>query len=107
MIDYSDLDKFYIGVEMPVIMNCGGILLELGEDISSLFYKPSDNYYADVNHKGRVVQVLRTGAIITSNYVLDEDRLIQVKSKQEINDNCKFVKRLTFKATDYNYIKSK
>ena len=39
MIDYNDLDKFYTGIEMRVIMNCGGMPLELGEDISSLFYK--------------------------------------------------------------------
>lgn len=107
MINYGDLDKFYIGVEMPVIMNCGGMLLELGENINSLFYKLTDDYYADVNHEGRVVQVLRKGAVIRSAYVLDEDSLIQVKSKRELNKNSNFVKILTFKPTNYNQIKSK
>jgi len=107
MINYSNLDKFYTGIEMPVIMNCGGMLLELGENINSLFYKLTDDYYADVNHDGRVVQVLRKGAVITSNYVLDGDSLVQVKTKRELNKNSNFVKRLTFKPTNYNKIKSK
>ena len=106
MINYGDLDKFYIGVEMPVIMNCGGMLLELGENINSLFYKLTDDYYADVNHKGRIAQVLREDSVIRSHYVLAEDSLVQIKSKRDINKNSNFVKRLTFKPTNYPQFKS-
>ena len=106
MIDYNDLDKFYTGIEMRVIMNCGGMPLELGEDISSLFYKINEDYYADVNHKGRIAQVLREDSIIRSHYVLAEDSLVQVKSKRDINKNSNFVKRLTFKPTNYHQFKS-
>lgn len=107
MIDYNELDRFYVGSAMPVIMNCGGIFLELREDINSLFYKLDDNYYADVNHQGRLVQVLRKGAVITSHYVLDENNIFQVKSKHELNKKSSLVKRLTFKPTNYKYNKSK
>ena len=82
MIDYNELDRFYVGSEMPVIMNCGGIFLELGEDINSLFYKLDEDFYADVNHHGRLVQVLRKDAVITSHYVLDENNIVQVISKR-------------------------
>lgn len=107
MIDYNELDRFYVGSEMPVIMNCGGILLELGEDINSLFYKLDEDFYADVNRQGRLVQVLRKGAVITSHYVLDENNIVQVISKREIKRNSSLVKRLTFKPTNYKQIKSK
>jgi len=102
MIDYKDLDKFYVGVAMPVISNCGGLFMELGEDISSLFYKLNEDYYADVNHKGRIVQVLRKDAVITSKFVLDKESLAQVNSKRELNKNSHFVKRLMFKPTNYS-----
>ena len=102
MIDYKDLDKFYIGIEWPVIMNCGGIDCELGESGSALFYKISDDIYADVNNKGRIVQAFRKGIIVTSSYILDEESLVQVKNKQEIIKNSSFVKRMTFKSTNYN-----
>lgn len=107
MINYNDIDKFYTGIEMPVIMNCGGMFLEVGENIDSLFYKINDDYYADVNHKGRLVQVLRMGTPITSSYVLEEDSLVPVKNKQEIIKNSDFVKRLTFKPINYKQSQSK
>jgi len=102
MVDYKDLDKFYIGIEWPVIMNCGGIYCELGESCSALFYKISDDIYADVNNKGRIVQAFRKGTIVTSSYILDEESLVQVKNKQEIIKNSSFIKRMTFKSTNYN-----
>ena len=107
MINYNELDRFYIGSEMPVIANCGGIFLELGEDINSLFYKIDDDYYADVNHQGRLVQVLKTGAVITSHYVLDENNIVQVINKQELKKNSSLVKRLTFKPTSYKHTRVK
>jgi len=107
MIDYNELDKFYTGIEMPVITNCGGIFLELGNDISSLFYKLDEVHYADVNHKGRVVQVLKEGTVITSNYVLVENSLVQVGNKHEINKNSNLAKRLTFKSSNYDIKKSR
>ena len=39
MIDYNELEKYYTGVAIPVITNVGGIFLELGDDIKTLFYK--------------------------------------------------------------------
>ena len=49
MIDYNELDKFYTGVVIPVLTNTGKILLELGDDINTLFYKLAGSYYVDVN----------------------------------------------------------
>lgn len=106
MIDYNELDKFYTGIEMPVISNCGGMLLELGEDFKSLFYKIDDDHYADVNHKGRIVQVLRKGAVITSHYVVVEESLVQIKNKHDINKSSNLVKRLTFKKSNYDIKKA-
>lgn len=100
MIDYGELDKFYTGVAIPVITNAGGILLELGDDINTLFYKLDDDHYVDVNNKG-VAQVLRKGSVITSCYVVPEESLTQVKTKTEIVNNTSLVKRLTFKSSDY------
>lgn len=107
MIDYNELDKFYTGIEMVVISNCGGMFLELSEDIKSLFYKLDEDHYADVNRKGIVAQVLREGTIIKSPYVIQEDSLVQVSSKQQLNKNANLVKRLTFKKSNYanKYIK--
>lgn len=101
MIDYSELNKFYVGTQFPVIMNCGGMLLELGEDVKSLFYKINDDHYADVNRRGIVVQALRKRAIIRANYVIQEDSLIQIDSKQKLNKNANLVKKLTFNKSNY------
>ncbi len=100
MIDYNELDKFYTGVAIPVLSNAGGILLELGYDIDTLFYKLDENYYVDVNNK-RIAQVLRKGSVITSNYVVPEESLTQVKTKREVINNTSLVKRLTFKSSSY------
>ncbi len=35
MIDYEQIDKFYTGLEMPVLANYGGVFLELGDVIRS------------------------------------------------------------------------
>lgn len=107
MIDYNELDKFYTGIENRVIQNCGGVFLQLDEPVKSLFYKLDDDHYADVNRKGIVAQVLREGAIIKSHYVIQEDSLVQVSSKQQLNKNANLVKRLTFKKSNYanKYIK--
>lgn len=101
MIDYNELDKFYTGIENPVIQNCGGIFLELGEPVKSLFYKLDDDHYADVNRKGIIAQVLREGTVVKSHSVIQEDTLVQVSNKQELNKNANFVKRLTFKKSNY------
>ena len=100
MIDYSELDKFYTGVAIPVLTNAGGMFLELGDDINTLFYKLNDDHYVDVNNKG-IAQVLRKGNIITSNYVVAEESLSQVKTKKEVANNTSLVKRLTFKSSNY------
>lgn len=100
MIDYNELDKFYIGVAIPVLTNAGGILLELGDDINTLFYKLDEDHYVDVNNKG-IAQVLRKGSVITSGYVVLEDSLTQVKTKKEVANNTSLVKRLTFKSSNY------
>lgn len=101
MIDYNELDKFYMGIAIPVLTNAGGMFLELGEDINTLFYKLNDDYYADVNHKGRIAQVLRKKTIVTSSYIVPESSLTQVRTKEEINKHTNLVKRLTFKPSNY------
>ncbi len=100
MIDYNELDKFYTGVAIPVLTNAGGIFLELGDDINTLFYKLDEDHYVDVNNKG-IAQVLRKGSVITSGYVVPEDSLTQVKTKKEVVNNTSLVKRLTFKSSNY------
>lgn len=107
MIDYNELDKFYTGIENRVIQNCGGVFLQLDEPVKSLFYKLDDDHYADVNRKGIIAQVLRKGTAVKSPYVIEEDTLVQVSSKQELNKNANPVKRLTFKKSNYahKYIK--
>lgn len=101
MIDYSELDKFYTGTIIPVLTNVGGIFLELGDNINTLFYKLNEDQYVDINHKGIVAQVLRDGSIITSCYVVPENSLNQVKTKKEVTNNTSLVKRLTFKSSNY------
>lgn len=101
MIDYNELEKYYTGVAIPVITNAGGIFLELGDDIKTLFYKLDEDHYVDVNNRG-IAQILRQGSVITSNYVVPEDSLAQVKAKRKINNNSSLVKRLTFKPSKYN-----
>ena len=107
MIDYNELDKFYVGIGNPVIQNCGGVFLTLGEPVKSLFYKLDDDHYEDVNRKGIVAQVLRDGIAVKSPYIVQEETLVQVSSKQELNKNANPVKRLTFKKSNYahKYIK--
>lgn len=100
MIDYNELDRFYTGVAIPVLANAGGILLELGDDINTLFYKLDDDHYVDINNK-RIAQVLRKGSIITSNYVVPEESLTQARTKKEITSNTSLVRRLTFKSSNY------
>ncbi len=100
MIDYNKLDKFYTGVAIPVLTNAGGIFLELGDDITTLFYKLDEDHYVDVNSK-RIAQVLRKGSVITTCYVVPEDSLTQAKTKREVVNNTSLVKRLTFKSSNY------
>lgn len=102
MIDYQQLDRFYTGISMPVIMNAGGMLLELGEDTPSLFYKLDDEHFADVNRKGVIAQVLKKGSIITSHYVLQEESIQPVRNRKEIVKSSRMVKRLQFNPSNYN-----
>ncbi len=101
MIDYSELDRYYTGTAIPVLANAGGMLLELGEDINTLFYKLDGDHYADVNNK-RIAEVLRRGSVITSHYVVLEDSLVQVGTKKDVTRNASLIRRLTFNPTDYS-----
>ena len=100
MIDYSELDKFYTGTIIHVLTNAGGMFLELGDDIKTLFYKLDDEHYVDVNNKV-IAQVLRKESIITSNYVVPEKSLSQITTKKQITKNTSLIKRLTFKPSNY------
>lgn len=101
MIDYNELEKYYTGNIIPVIANCGGMFLELGEDIPTVLYKLDDRCYADVLHERRVAQTFGNGALVTSSYVVDEDSLVPVSTKEEIKENVGVIRRLTFKPDNY------
>lgn len=101
MVDYNELEKYFKGKCSPVIMNCGGILLELGEDYETVFYKLCDGYYADVNNNGRVVQAIREGSPVLSHFILEENSLEPVKDVSDLNRNTYFIKRLTFTPSNY------
>ena len=101
MINYDELDKYFTGICAPVIMNAGGVFLELGEDSSSLFYKIDEDYYADVNNPGIVAQRLGDNSIIRSNYVLFEETIAPVKSRNHLKDNSLLIRRLTFNPAKY------
>ncbi len=98
MIGYAELDRFYTGTSARIIGNTGGIVLELGEDSDTLFYKIDDDYYYDVNSK-HVAQVLRTGCVITTKYLVIENTLVKVKNRKEVNNNAPLVKRITFNSS--------
>ncbi len=107
MIDYKNIGKFYIGVSMPIIMNAGGVLLELGEDNESLFYKLDDVRYADVNKKGRIAYAVRPNTPVPAeaHHIIDESTLVPASSKKDIILNSGPVKRLQFKPENYPYQK--
>ncbi len=105
MINYDEINNYFTGLCAPVIMNAGGVFLELGEDISSLFYKLDENHYADVNHPGIVAQKLGTDSVITSRFVIFEDTIKPVTSKNTIHENTTLVRRLFFNPEKYKMSK--
>ena len=100
MIDCNELDRYYTGTLIHVISNAGGILLELGEDIKTVFYKIDDNHYVDINNKC-IAQVVNKESVVTSKYIVPEESLVQVKTKKEINNNSYLIKRLLFDSSKY------
>lgn len=101
MIDYHEIERYYLGVSMPVISRRGGKVAILGKEKPSLFYKIDDDHYADVNRKGVVAQIIREGKIVTFFYVLDEKSLRQVHHKSEILFASGPIKRRKFNPRDY------
>lgn len=71
---YKEQGNFYTGTIMPVVGNVGGIFLELGDEIQSVFYKIDDDHWFDVNRQ-IAVQIPREGSIVTSSYILIEESL--------------------------------
>ena len=91
MIDYNNLDNYYTGVAIPVVTNVGGILYEFGDSIPTLFYKIDNDHYVDVNNKV-IAQVIRNGVPIRENYVVSEESLNKVSTKQQVISNTSLVK---------------
>ena len=58
---------------IPVLTNTGKILLELGDDINTLFYKLAGNYYVDVNNRRIICDILYIviGCLSTIPKILD------------------------------------
>lgn len=100
MINYDELDRFYTGVMMPITLNMGNALLELGDDINTLFYKIDEYYYLDVNRKILAQVVNNENSTIRTGFIIKESSLTPVKNKQEIIDSSSFIKRLTFKSSN-------
>ena len=100
MIDYNELDRFYIGTCIPVIANAGGGLLELGKDINTVFYKIDEDYYVDINSNIKA-QIYRGDKAVNAKYIIPENSLTQVKTKRDITKNSSLIKRYKFNSSNY------
>ncbi len=101
MINYNELDNYYIGIYMPVLYNVGGVFLRLGEPKESLFYKVDDYHYVDVNYPKISAYIIKRSVPLDIKYILSEDSLRKVDSKKELVNNTKLVKRLKFNSNLY------
>ena len=100
MVDYSELDKYYIGISRPILTNVGGLFFELGDENHSLFYKIDENLFVDVN-RGALAQIKKENESFVGQYVLSEESLTKVETKKDITNNSSYIKRLKFNPSKY------
>ena len=102
MINYDELENFYIGLAYPVCANIGGVYLELAEGIKTILYKLDEDHYVDINNR-KIGEVLRKNKYFQSSFAIDEDGLIPVKTKWDIVKNTGFTKRISFNSSNYTH----
>ena len=104
MINYDELDRYYVGTVTRIVGNCGGILLDLDTvDRKTVLYKLEDeeDCYVDVN-TGMKAQVSNGKAVDSDvRLLINERSLRQVQNKGQIVLHSSFVKRRQFEPRKY------
>lgn len=107
MINYNELEKFYVGTIADIVENNGGKFIEIDVKTmhETLLYKLDDYHYADVNNKGVIAFLRKDNVVIKSSIstIIFKETLQQVKFKSEINSKSSLVKRLTFSPKNYKF----